>query len=35
VAFRDGDDFLMELDFDEARGGSADLRPALPLTLRW
>lgn len=35
VAFRDGDDFLMELDFDDARRGSADLRPALPLTLRW
>jgi hypothetical protein len=32
---RQGDAHLMELAFDEARRGQADLRPELPLVLRW
>jgi Glyoxalase-like domain len=35
VAFRDADDYLLELRFDEAIRGGADLRPALPLILEW
>jgi hypothetical protein len=35
VAFHDADDYLLELRFDDANSGRADLRPALPLTLRW
>jgi hypothetical protein len=35
VAFHDANDYLLELQFDEASRGRADLRPALPLTLRW
>jgi hypothetical protein len=35
VAFHDADDCLLELQFDDASSGRADLRPALPLTLRW
>jgi hypothetical protein len=35
VAFHDADGYLLELRFDDASSGSADLRPALPLTLRW
>jgi hypothetical protein len=36
VEVRAGDDFLMELGFDdEAAGRRADLRPELPLALRW
>jgi hypothetical protein len=35
VVFRDADEYLMELRFDGGNRGSADLRPALPLTLRW
>jgi hypothetical protein len=36
VTFVEGDQYLMELAFDGARrAGSADLRPGLPLTLRW
>jgi hypothetical protein len=31
----DADEYLMELSFDEASLGSADLRPMLPLALRW
>jgi hypothetical protein len=32
---RQGDAHLMELGFDDARRGQADLRPGLPLVLRW
>jgi len=32
---KDADEYLLELQFDEASRGSADLRPVLPLTLRW
>jgi hypothetical protein len=32
---RQGDAHLMELSFDDARRGHADLRPELPLVLRW
>ena len=32
---RHGDAHLMELSFDDARRGQADLRPELPLVLRW
>ena len=35
VAFHDADYYLLELRFDDASRGRADLRPALPLTLRW
>jgi len=35
VAFHDADDYLLELRFDDESRGSADLRPALPLVLRW
>ena len=35
VVFHDADGYLLELRFDDASRGSADLRPALPLTLRW
>jgi len=35
VAFRDTDEYLLELGFDSADRGSADLRPPLPLVLRW
>ena len=36
MALRDADEYLMELSFDDAnRGGRADLRPAIPSTLRW
>jgi len=35
LAFRDSDEYLLELQFDEATRGHADLRPVLPLTLRW
>jgi hypothetical protein len=32
---RQGEAHLMELSFDDARRGHADLRPQLPLVLRW
>lgn len=32
---RQGDSHLLELAFDDARRGQADLRPGLPLVLRW
>jgi hypothetical protein len=32
---RQGEAHLMELAFDDARRGQADLRPELPLVLRW
>jgi hypothetical protein len=35
VEFHDADEYLLELRFDEANRGLADLRPSLPLTLRW
>jgi hypothetical protein len=35
VVFRDAAEYLMELRFDEPSRGSADLRPMLPLALRW
>jgi hypothetical protein len=35
VAFHDADDYLLELRFDDASRGCVDLRPALPLRLRW
>jgi Glyoxalase-like domain len=35
MVFRDADDYLLELRFDDASRGRADLRPSLPLTLRW
>jgi len=36
VAIHEADQFLMELTFDRAtHGGSVDLRPTLPLVLRW
>jgi Glyoxalase-like domain len=35
MAFHDADDYLLELRFDDGSRGRADLRPALPLTLRW
>jgi hypothetical protein len=35
VAFHDADAYLLELRFDDASRGRADIRPALPLTLRW
>lgn len=35
VAFRDADECHLELRFESARHGSADLRPELPLTLVW
>ena len=35
LVLRDADDYLMELRFDEPSRGIADLRPTLPLTLRW
>jgi hypothetical protein len=36
VAFRESDEHVMELGFDrETAGGVADLRPELPLVLRW
>ncbi len=35
VRFHDGDAHRLELTFDAGRRGSADLRPQLPLTLRW
>ncbi|HEY2943875.1 MAG TPA: VOC family protein [Vicinamibacteria bacterium] len=36
VALRSGDEYLMEVGFDgERAGGRADLRPRLPLVLRW
>jgi hypothetical protein len=35
VTFHDAEEYLLELRFDDAGRGRADLRPALPLTLRW
>jgi hypothetical protein len=35
MAFKDAAEYLLELQFDEARCGHADLRPVLPLILRW
>lgn len=35
VTFHDADDPLLELRFDDAGRGRADLRPVLPLALRW
>jgi hypothetical protein len=35
VAFRDADEYLLELRFESASHGRADLRPGLPLTLAW
>jgi hypothetical protein len=35
IAVYDADEYLLELRFDEASRGTADLRPELPLTLRW
>jgi hypothetical protein len=35
VTFHDADDYLLELRFEGAGTGRAELRPALPLTLRW
>jgi hypothetical protein len=35
VAFRDADDYRIELRFDGPSHGQADARPALPLTLVW
>ena len=35
LASKDADEYLLELQFDEASRGRADLRPVLPLTLRW
>jgi hypothetical protein len=35
VAFQDADDYQLELRFESASHGSADLRPELPLTLAW
>ena len=32
---KDADEYLLELQFDEASRDRADLRPILPLTLRW
>jgi hypothetical protein len=35
VAFRDSDEYLLELLFEGAGPGRADLRPGLPLVLSW
>jgi hypothetical protein len=35
LAFHDADHYLLELRFDEGGKGRADLRPTLPLLLRW
>jgi hypothetical protein len=35
LTFRDADDYLLELQFEEANRDHADLRPDLPLILRW
>jgi hypothetical protein len=35
VEFYDADHYLLELRFDDASKGRADLRPTLPLVLRW
>jgi hypothetical protein len=35
VAFRDADDYRLELRFESSSHGVADLRPGLPLTLAW
>ena len=35
VAFYDADEYLLELRFDDAHTGRADIRPTLPLVLRW
>jgi hypothetical protein len=35
VAFRDADHYLLEMRFGEGAIGEADLRPALPVRLRW
>jgi Glyoxalase-like domain len=35
LVFHDAEDYLLELQFDDADRGRADLRPSLPLALRW
>jgi hypothetical protein len=35
VAFHDSDEYLLELRFGDAHRDAADIRPALPLVLRW
>jgi hypothetical protein len=35
ASFRDGDDHLLVLEFGDAKRGTSDLRPELPLVLRW
>jgi hypothetical protein len=35
ASFKDADEYRLELRFDEANRGASDLRPELPLVLRW
>jgi hypothetical protein len=35
ASFRDADQYLLELQFDDAKRGTSDLRPELPLVLKW
>ena len=35
ASFRSADEHLLELRFDEANRGTSDLRPGLPLVLKW
>jgi Glyoxalase-like domain len=35
ATFRDADEYLLELRFDDAIRGTSDVRPTLPLVLKW
>ena len=35
ASFQDADQYLLELRFDDAKRGTSDLRPDLPLVLKW